>query len=61
MNYFKCMSLTCGMWPAASGKCIMMVGIGKRKYFQMYEFDMRHVAGGKQPVYYDVGLLIYEK
>ena len=27
----------------------------------MNEFDMRHVAGGKRKVYYDVGILNYEK
>ena len=27
----------------------------------MYEFDMRHVTGNKQQVYYDVGKMIYEK
>ena len=58
----KICSLTCGKWQAACGKFIMMIVMRhKNKIFQMYEFDMRHVDGGKQQVFYDVGLLIYEK
>ena len=48
------MSLTCGMWQAASGKYIMMIVLRHQKnILSMYEFDMRHVAGGKRQVYYD--------
>ena len=53
---------TFGMRQVAGGKFIMMIVMRhKNKLFQMYEFDMRHVDGGKQQVFYDVGLLIYEK
>ena len=50
------------MRQVAGGKFIMMIVMRhKNKLFQMYEFDMRHVDGGKQQLFYDVGLLIYEK
>ena len=53
---------TFGMRQVAGGKFIMMIVMRhKNKLFQMYEFDMRHVVGGKQQVYYDVGKMIYEK
>ena len=56
------MSLTCGMWQAASGKYIMMIVLShQNNILSMYKFDMRHVAGGKRQVYYDVSILIYEK
>ena len=48
------MSLTCGMWQAASGKFIMMIVSGHQKnILSMYEFDMWHAAGGKRQVYYN--------
>ena len=47
---------------AASSKFIMMVILRhKKNILSMYKFDMRHVAGGKRQVYYDVSILIYEK
>ena len=50
------------MRQVAGGKFIMMIVMRhKNKLFQMYEFDMRHVTGSKQQVYYDVGKMIYEK
>ena len=53
---------TFGMRQVAGGKFIMMIVMRhKNKLFQMYEFDMRHVTGNKQQVYYDVGKMIYEK
>ena len=49
------MSLTCGMWPVASLNFIMMIVMRhNNKLFKMYEFDMQHVASGKQQVYYVV-------
>ena len=44
---------------AASSKFIMMIMLlrHKKNILSMYKFDMRHVAGGKRQVYYDVSIL----
>ena len=55
------MSLTCGMWQAASGKFIMMIVLIHQNILSMYEFDMRHVADGKRQVYYYVSILKIRK
>ena len=42
----------------AGGKFIMMIILRHQKnILSLYEFDMRHVAGGKRQVYYDVSIL----
>ena len=48
-EYCQCMSLTCGMWQAASGKYIMMLAYRytKKKIFSKFKFGMRHAASGQ--------------
>ena len=45
-------------YTVAGGKFIMMIILRHQKnILSLYEFDMRHVAGGKRQVYYDVSIL----